>query len=287
MARYANFKCHFVQTNRRLMKLSRQIFIIISSLEKRYYRLSYYPRHIVGYTLLVSLVGIIALIGYGGYKGVTSGWHYLGGLFNSDDDIEYVDDDSNHKARKHYEFPVPTDKRHPKRVPNYSKDFSYINEVQLEAAMKLGIEPVENREELDEKQEELVKLHDNRYYSILPLTSSSPYLVPRAADFLSALGKLMQDYNGTDSRFYISSVLRTLSDVQRLAHINGNASSNSTHCYGTTVDITYSRFDVKGRTTEAKLKEDLARALYDLQAMGYCYVKYEYKQPCFHITVRP
>ena len=155
------------------------------------------------------------------------------------------------------------------------------------AATELGITPVENREILFQMKEELVELKDTRYFKVLPLTSSSPYLVPRAADFLTDLGRLMQEYNGTKSRFLISSVLRTQSDVQKLSRVNVNATTNSTHCYGTTFDITYNRFDIHGKTWEGKLKEDLAKALYDLQAMGYCYVKYEIKQPCFHVTVRP
>lgn len=271
------------------MKVSRLLFRAIRWLEKRYYKLSYGPRHVVGLLLLICFLGTCWGIIYGGYSGLKMCYHFATEVYHGDWNPfrSKKGEEYSNKNYTHYEFPVPEDKRHPKRRPNFSKDFDYVNDVQLDAARKLGIKPAKNRASLEQMKGELVQLKDTRYYSILPLNSSSPYLVPKAADFLTAVGKLMQEYNGTQSRFYISSVLRTEEDVKKLGKINGNSTQNSTHCYGTTVDITYSRFDIKGNTYEGKLKEDLARALYDLQAMGYCYVKYEYKQPCFHITVRP
>lgn len=271
------------------MKFSRITFLLLHNFSKWYYNLNYIPRHIVGWVLVICVLSGILGIGYGAIKGTTAAWHYTVSfvkemlpLWENNHDVEYSSNE-----RKHTEFPIPDNKKHPKRKPQYTKDFGHLNDVHLDAAKKLGITPPETREELDDMTDKLVKLNDTRYYEILELTSSSPYLVPRAADFLTALGRLMQEYNGTSSRFYISSVLRTQADVKKLNRTNVNSSPNSTHCYGTTVDITYSRFDVKGKTTEGQLKEDLARALYDLQEMGYCYVKYEIRQPCFHITVRP
>ena len=133
----------------------------------------------------------------------------------------------------------------------------------------------------------LVRIKETRYFLVDSLTHSVPYLVPDAADFLTELGRLMQEYNGTHSRFILTSVLRTDSDVKRLSRGNVNASQNSAHRYGTTIDITYNRFDRHGITNDIQLKADLARALYDMRKAGYCYVKYERKQACFHITVRP
>ena len=216
-------------------------------------------------------------------------YYFVVRVFNGAKELieEELEDEYSSSSVKHYQFPVPEDKRHPRRLPNFSKDFNFVNDIQLEAAIKLGIVPLQNRQMLEKQTGQLVKLKDTRYYKVLPLTSSSPYLVPRAADFLTDLGRLMQQYNGTSSRFLISSVLRTQEDVQKLSSVNVNAATNSTHCYGTTFDITYNRFDIRGDTWEGKLKEDLARALFDMQSMGYCFVKYEIKQPCFHVTVRP
>ena len=62
------------------------------------------------------------------------------------------------------------------------------------------------------------------------------------------------------------------------------------HCYGTTVDVTYKRFqrldDDADETSQAKLKAVLGEVLRDLKAQGRCYVKHEVKQACFHITAR-
>lgn len=254
--------------------------------EKWYYRLSFGLRHVVGVLLLLTVFAGVFGITYGSYRLLRAGYTYAVMLWNKEWGLDDKDEYSP-STRTHFEFPLADNEKHPKRRPNYSADFNHMNDVQLRAAKKLGIQPQPNRESLLKQRGKLVELRDTRYYEILNLTNSSPYLVPKAADFLTALGRLMQEYNGTESRFYISSVLRTQEDVNRLGRVNGNASKNSTHCYGTTVDITYSRFDIHGRTTEGKLKEDLARALYDLQQKGYCYVKYEYKQPCFHVTVRP
>ena len=268
--------------------MNRYIFQMLRQIEKGYYELPYVIRHVVGSLILIVMLATVIGLGYGAYYGVNMGWRWAREVCYS----LFVDDGTpaeeySETTLSHHEFPIADKDKQPKRRINYHKDFGYINDVHLAAAMKLGIKPIESREDFIEQESKLVKLKDTRYYQILPLNSSIPYLVPRAADFLTALGKLMQEYNGTHSRFYLSSVLRTQEDVKRLGRINGNASKNSTHCYGTTVDITYSRFDVRGRTTEQQLKLDLARALYDLQAQGYCYVKYEIKQPFFHITVRP
>ena len=278
-----------------MMNISRTLFRALFWLERKYYRLSYWPRHVAGILIIMITLALFAGVTYVGYRGLLAGYHgVLAGyhyVVNTWHDFwaedEYGDDEYPLGDWDHYDFPVPLEKRHPKRVPNFSRDFDFVNDVHLSAATELGVKPVKDRESLEPLRGRIVELRNTRYYSILPLTSSAPFLVPRAADFLTALGRLMQEYNGTPSRFLISSVMRTQEDVARLTRHNTNASPNSTHCYGTTFDITYSRFDIRGNTWEGKLKEDLARALYDLQCMGYCYVKYEIKQPCFHVTVRP
>lgn len=258
------------------------LFRAISAFEKWYYRLSYRTRHVVGFLLVFLTIGLLCGIVQGGYLLVSGCYHWVTQWTTSDSDrgVEYS------VGGSHYDFPLLDSEKHPERRPRYSTDFSSVNDVHLEAARQLGIEPQETRADLERMHGQLVHLTDTRYYSILPLDSSSPYLVPRAADFLTALGRLLQEYSGTSSRFLISSVLRTQEDVRHLSRVNVNASKNSTHCYGTTIDITYARFDARDGADEAQLKEYLAKALYDLQAKGYCYVKYERREPCFHITVR-
>ncbi|GEM_PF-1326872 len=278
------------------MKFLRHILSIsISWAERRYWALSYWPRHITGVLIVLFVLIGFGCFCYGAYNGVSyvvcKTADYISSVF-----IPKPDDASGNYASseeysrpgsKHDKFRLSDSQKHPKRRPNYHKDFNHINDVHLAAAKRLGVNPLTSRDDLEKYKGKLVELHDTRYYTIDKLTQSVPYMVPRAADFLTDLGRLMQEYNGTHSRFIITSVLRTQADVKKLRRGNVNASENSTHCYGTTIDITYNRFDVRGKTWEGQLKEDLARALYDLQEQGFCYVKYEIKQPCFHITVRP
>ena len=95
-------------------------------------------------------------------------------------------------------------------------------------------------------------------------------------------------------RIIVTSVLRTDSDVKRLRRGNINATSNSAHRYGTTFDVSWKRFDQvpdpDGRPMQTvgsdTLKMVLAECLRDLKKQGDCYVKYELKQGCFHITAR-
>ena len=92
----------------------------------------------------------------------------------------------------------------------------------------------------------------------------------------------------------VTSVLRTRDDVKRLRRRNGNASMNSAHFYGTTFDLSWKRFrkveDPDGRPLQDvgadTLKMVLAEVLRDLKREERCYVKYELKQGCFHITSR-
>jgi uncharacterized protein YprB with RNaseH-like and TPR domain len=77
--------------------------------------------------------------------------------------------------------------------------------------------------------------------------------------------------------------------VKRLRRRNGNAVDTSAHLYGTTFDISYAKFicdsPEKPRTQE-DLKNLLGEVVYDMQQRGRCYVKFEHKQACFHITSR-
>ena len=82
--------------------------------------------------------------------------------------------------------------------------------------------------------------------------------------------------------------------MAKLRNFNANASSQSCHRYGTTFDISYNRYitveDPDG-STRRKVRNDslkwiLSEVLRDLREMGACYVKYEVKQGCYHVTVR-
>ena len=96
-------------------------------------------------------------------------------------------------------------------------------------------------------------------------------------------------------RFYVTSVLRTQEDVKYLQRSgNINSTTQSCHCYGTTFDISWKRFeqvaDKDGRPMQEvgadTLKMVLSEVLRDVRLAKRCYIKYERKQGCFHITTR-
>ena len=131
-------------------------------------------------------------------------------------------------------------------------------------------------------------------YYIDELKHSYPYLVPEAAALLHDIGAAFNDSlaarGGGAYRMKVTSLLRTPATVSRLRRVNRNATAESTHTFGTTFDISYSRFicdsDTLGRTFE-DLKNLLGEVLLDFKNQGRCYVKMERRQACFHITARP
>lgn len=252
-----------------------------------YWRLPAKPRRLLGWCLVCCLLLTLGGVGYGLYRGGVAVWHWTSECtwFQSADEEAGDDDTFYHVGKPKRDYSKAT--RLDKRRFNYDKDFPDLNEVQLVAAKRMGIPPIANREAAEKMKNSLVEIRDCQYYKLDRLTHSIPYLTPEAADLLIELGRRFQDYSESKSRFIITSVLRTEADVKHLRRSgNGNASKNSCHRYATTFDITYNRFDCRGRR-EARLKEDLARALHDLRVAGYCYVKYEHKQACFHVTIRP
>ena len=136
------------------------------------------------------------------------------------------------------------------------------------------------------------------YYRVDPLQASIPYLVPRAAVLLQDIGQAFFDSLQVKDvplhRFIVTSVLRSEADVRRLRRTNGNATEHSCHLYGTTFDISYNRYetvqDPDGPQARAvrsdTLKFVLSEVLRDMRQRGRCYIKYEVKQGCFHMTVR-
>ena len=183
-------------------------------------------------------------------------------------------------------------------VANFQRTFSDRNDKQLEMAQAIGIAPLADREEAEEMTDRLVCIDNNEHYKIDSLTHSIPYLVPCADKLLHKIGLNFLDSLSAKglnpNRIIVTSVLRTNSDVKRLRNRNLNATSNSTHCYGTTFDISWKRFekveDPDGRPMQDvapdTLKLVLAEVLRDLRENKECYVKYETIQGCFHITVR-
>ena len=183
-------------------------------------------------------------------------------------------------------------------VPGFQRTFPDLNDAHLAVAQAIGIPPLADRAEAEKMKGQLVHIVGNDLYEVDSLTHSIPYLVPRASELLSIIGGNFLDSLASKglnpNRIVVTSVLRTGNDVTRLRRRNGNASVNSVHCYGTTFDVSWRRFkkveDPDGRPLQSvspdTLKLVLAEALRDLRQDEQCYVKYEVKQGCFHITAR-
>lgn len=189
---------------------------------------------------------------------------------------------------------------HPKRVYDvkFAREFNDLNDVQLAAAQVLGVPPVKDRDEAEHAKKKLVKLEDTDSYVVDSLTHSIPYLVPSAKELLDRIGQNFLDSLSSKglnpNKLVITSVLRTEADVEKLRRRNTNASENSTHRYGTTFDISYWHYvkvpELRGRPYQdvppEYLRAVLSQVLKDLHDQKACYVKYERKQTCFHVTVR-
>lgn len=191
-------------------------------------------------------------------------------------------------------------KWHPVRsVPSYAKCFPDVQDVQIVSAKRWGVRPVRNRTEAEHRRKELVYVSASPFFCIdKGMRHSIPYLVPRAANLLSKIGRNYMDSLYVKGiplhRIIVSSVLRTEDDVARLQRGNGNATTQSCHLFGTTFDICYNRFSTvsppagpERRAVQSDtLKWVLSEVLRDVRERGRCYIKYEVKQGCFHVTVR-
>lgn len=183
-------------------------------------------------------------------------------------------------------------------VPSFHAAFPDSNAVQLVAAQKWGVSPVKDRQDAEARKRELVYIGQSPYYHVARLNQSIPYLVPHAALLLHDIGQAFYDSLHIKGiplhQLVVSSVLRTEADVVKLRRINGNATEQSCHLYGTTFDISYKSFNTvedpdgpsRRQVSDDTLKWVLSEVLRDKREAGRCYVKYEKRQSCFHMTVR-
>lgn len=173
---------------------------------------------------------------------------------------------------------------------HYQRTFNDLNDKHLKAARQWGIRPVASGEDLQRQKSKLNSLRSGRYYELDKLTHSVPYLVPKAEELLQKIGKNFRDSLDSkglpDRKIIVTSVLRTAGTIKNLRKKNINASANSAHVYGTTFDIAYARYKGAAKEETDKLKSVLAEVLQDLRKQKKCFVRYEFKQGCFHVTVR-
>lgn len=184
--------------------------------------------------------------------------------------------------------------RHKKLSQGYRKTFNDLNDVHLLSAIQWGIRPLSDLSEADSAGFwSLARIDSCQYYKVEKLTHSAPYLTPRAKWLLMCIGKNFTDSLASHQvegyQIIVTSLLRTDDSIRRLRRRNSNASENSAHRYGTTFDISYIHYnhtDSSSFMPEYRLKETLAEVLYDLRAQDRCFVKYEVRQGCFHVTTR-
>lgn len=184
------------------------------------------------------------------------------------------------------------------RKIDLEETFNDLNDVQLATASLIGAPECETREHINTSDTRYVYIGASPFYDIEELTYSVPYLVPRAAILLDEIGHAFLDSLTSKGipfhKLVVTSVLRTNEDVAKLTRRNRNATEQSCHRYGTTFDIAYSTYyrvsDPDGeKQTEWSAKEltpILAEVLEDQRKLGTCYIKYETRKRCFHITCR-
>ena len=179
-------------------------------------------------------------------------------------------------------------------VPGRLKEiFCDTNDLQLTAAVHRGIQPIEGLRGSYHHKRPLVRLSTCDAYMVDTMWFSLPYLVPRAARLLHDIGKAFSDTvrarGGRDYRIHLTSALRTDHSVRRLKRRNRAATEQSCHRYGTTFDISWTKFDCRDSSyviSLEDLKNILAEIIYDKRQQGRCYAIFERRQGCFHITVR-
>ena len=188
--------------------------------------------------------------------------------------------------------------RNIKGVISYKRSFGDLNDTHMAAAKKIGIKPLKDREAAEKLGGKVMEIKNGDFYQVDSLTHSIPFLVPKASALLDSIGAnfldSLENKGLNPNQVIVTSVLRTQDDVKKLRRVNGNASANSVHMFGTTFDISYKRFfkveDPDGRPMQDvradTLKLVLSEVLRDLKKKDMCYVKYELKQGCFHITAR-
>lgn len=171
--------------------------------------------------------------------------------------------------------------------------FNDSNKFHIAVAEANGIQPLQNLRQVWQQAGKLERLETCEAYYLDDLTHSVPYLVPKAHTLLKDIGMAFRDsLNARGGGYYrikVTSVLRTPALVKRLRRRNRNAVDTSAHLYATTFDISYLKFICDTPSiprTQEDMKNLLGEVIEDMRRQDRCYVKYERKQSCYHITVR-
>lgn len=164
-----------------------------------------------------------------------------------------------------------------------------------ETGRELGIDPITSDGKAWRTKKPLLRMTSCREFFVAPMTHSYPYLIPEASQLLHEIGAAFNDSlqarGGGNYRLKVTSMLRTSRTVKRLRRINRASVDSSSHQFGTTFDISYTRFMLT-RTggvhrSQEDLKNLLAEVIIDFRNRDRLYAIYEHKSGCIHITVRP
>lgn len=198
----------------------------------------------------------------------------------------------------------------------------YLNAQQLQRARALGVgRPAGDELEALVREGRLVELNPStELWVVGDLDVSSALVTPDARAMLTDLGERfharLDEMGLPPFRVEVSSALRTSADQSELRRVNPNAASGvSTHEFGTTLDVLYSRFaapadlagwledgtsgweaehleqvarlagDRIGGQRALELKAILGEVLLELQNEGRVMVTLERRQPVYHMTV--
>jgi hypothetical protein len=198
----------------------------------------------------------------------------------------------------------------------------YPSAQQLRRARALGVRPANEAEKLAALRDgRLVTLEDStEYWVVRELDHSEPLLTPDARVLLGSIGERFHARLAAMGlppfRLEVTSVMRTPASQAALRRVNPNAAlGESTHEYGTTLDVAYASFaapaqvaldfDLAGvewlaplvrRIAVALLETVAARNSRELQAVlgavmievqreGMAMVTLEQLQPVYHFTV--
>lgn len=210
----------------------------------------------------------------------------------SNTDSDSAQADSSPASVSAHKAPNPSRRLRINSVGRLRETFNDSNHTHYAYARKLGIDPIYSLSAAYFTKRPVVRISHSRHIYIDSLTHSLPFLVPEAASLLTDIGSAFADSlrsRGADGyRLKVTSILRTPSSVKELQKVNRNATDSSTHLFGTTFDISYSKFKADSPSFEVEqedLKNLLAEVLADMRRKGRCLVKFERHTACFHITV--
>ncbi|HEX6068933.1 MAG TPA: DUF5715 family protein [Longimicrobiaceae bacterium] len=198
----------------------------------------------------------------------------------------------------------------------------FSNAAQLERARALGVGRSRSDAELEALVAEgrLVRLDDGEHWVLRDLDHSRPLAAPGVHALLTEMGERfharLAQLGAPPFRMEVTSVLRSAADQEALRRVNPNAAQGeSTHEYGTTVDVLYAAFAAPTEPIVAidaagadwadehlrryarlaaervaarramEIKAVLGAVLLEMQREGKVMVTLERQQPVFHMTL--